>query len=93
MDRWARVALLIAGVLCAPLAEAFAVSLSPAEINLARSAFQAARSGDWTRARSQIGGVRDPLAANLMRWHQAPQEGSGASFEAAALRFNDADMA
>jgi soluble lytic murein transglycosylase len=81
MDRWARVALLIAGVLCAPLAEAFAGSLSRAEINFGRSAFQAARSGDWTRARSQIGGIRDPLAAKLMRWHQATQEGSRDSFE------------
>ncbi|MGZ8410555.1 MAG: transglycosylase SLT domain-containing protein [Hyphomicrobium sp.] len=81
MGRWAWIALLIAGVLYAPLGEAFAASLSRAEINFGRNAFEAAKSGDWRRAQSQIGEIRDPLAVKLMRWHRATQEGSPASFD------------
>jgi soluble lytic murein transglycosylase len=81
MSRWARVTLLIASVLCAPLGEALAQGLSAGQIDLGRNAFQAAASGDWTRARRMIGGVRHPLASKLMRWHQVTQENGGASFD------------
>lgn len=81
MSRWARVTLLIASILCVPLGEALAQGLSAGQIDLARSAFEAAERGDWERARSRIGGVRDPLATKLMRWHQATQENAGASFD------------
>jgi soluble lytic murein transglycosylase len=82
MNRWAWVAtLLIVGVSCVSLGEARAQNLSASQIDLGRSAFQAAGSGNWTQARSRIGGVRDPLANKLMLWHQATQENSGASFD------------
>ena len=81
MHRWARVTLLIASLACAPAGAVFAQGLSPGQIDLGRSAFQAAANGEWTWARSRIGAVRNPLAVKLMRWHQATQENSGASFE------------
>lgn len=46
MSRWVRVTLLIASVLCVPLSEALAQGLSAGQIDLGRSAFQAAASGD-----------------------------------------------
>jgi soluble lytic murein transglycosylase len=86
VKRWTRITVLIGSVLIplalwAPSGEALAQGVTAGQIDLARSAFKAAASGDWTQARSRIAGVRDPLASKLMRWHQATQENGGASFE------------
>ena len=80
MSRWAWVTLLIVSIVCAPIGNAFAQGLSAGQIDLGRSAFEAAGSGDWTRAWSRIGGIHDPLASKLMRWHQATREDGGRSF-------------
>ena len=89
MNRRAWIALLIVGMLGLPCAEAAAQALSAGQIELARTAFQAAEKGDWARAWRTIAGVRDPLASKLMRWHQATQENSGASFEEIAAFLED----
>lgn len=89
MSRRTWITLLIVSVLCTSGRDVDGQSLSAGESDLAHKAFRAAGHGEWTQAWNTIGGVRDPLAVKLMRWHQATQENSGASFEQIAAFIAD----
>jgi soluble lytic murein transglycosylase len=72
---WALLVLAITA--CAP---ARAAPLSESDRHIYAEAFTAAKRGDWARARHLAGGAHDQLPAQVIRWLQYRQSGSGASF-------------
>ena len=57
-----------------------AAPLSENDRRIYSDAFATAKHGDWPRALRLAATARDPLPANVLRWLQAKQQGSGISF-------------
>ncbi len=72
---WALLALAISAI-----APARAAPLSEGDRRAYVEAFTAAKRGDWGRARHLAGAAHDQLPAQVVRWLQYRQSGSGASF-------------